>query len=893
MNLKSTSGQKLRSGLPELLAPAGSPESFRAAVAAGADAVYLSGKRFGARKFAANFSDADIAGAVRYAHAWGVKVYVTVNTLIHDRELKGALEYLGWLYSIGVDAVLVQDTGLLALAREYLPGLTIHASTQMTIHNTPGVRWAKEQGIARVVLARELSLAEVERIARDTEDTGVGLEVFIHGALCYSYSGQCLLSSMLGGRSGNRGMCAQPCRKPYSLVTGETDESGRLITVNEVPLKDRYLLSPKDLCTYHHLPELVRSPVASLKIEGRMKSPEYVAIVTSIYRRALDAIAAGCWIPSDVDYRNLMLAFNRGFTGGYLFNERYEKFMGRDAPDNRGLLVGTVGHYDKKTRTATIRPTRPVIPVTGDGLLITDPAHPEQEMGFALNVQPVSTKTGFSLPVPAPVPAGAEVYITASRDCAATARRIVAKPPLYLRRQIPVDLCIFINQDGTVRFEGTILRPDGVSIPVTGSLQQTMEPARTHPLTREQLEQQFRKTGDTPFRIREFSIQYEGNLFAPAAVINAMRREFLLQASEKLQEYSLPDSNSVKAALQRIQAAVSGSSPVLDKMPLPNGGNTTPLRLMVYTDTLDGVRGAATAGADTICFEPAFSIPVRHTCIPKIPDTIRSQVLAALEICKAQQKELVWKFPRIAHDAELDLLLSELEHLGQCGLAGCMSENPGISYAIHTLAPGIPLLGAGGLNVFNHKTAELLFPPYSLLTLSPELSREEIRELIRALSNKGTAPRSCALVVQGNGEMMITQDCIGRLTRSCGRTKSGTLKRQVPPALWIRDDNRRTYPVTTDGACRTHIGNSSDTCLIDHLPELAETGITEIILDARNRSPAYTGTVTRVYREAIRMPDSVSGVAADAELRKLKREMVDVMGGDGSPGHFLQGLRDS
>jgi len=886
-------GHKLRSGLPELLAPAGSPEAFRAAVAAGADAIYLSGKRFGARKFAANFADADIVEAVRYAHVWGVRVYVTVNTLIHDREFAGVMEYMCWLYSIGVDAVLVQDTGVLALAREYLPGLTIHASTQMTIHNTPGVRWAKELGISRVVLARELSLEEVERIATDTQDTGVGLEVFVHGALCYSYSGQCLLSSLIGGRSGNRGMCAQPCRKPYSLVTGETDEYGRLVHVKEVPLKERYLLSPKDLCTYHHLPELVRSPVASLKIEGRMKSPEYVTIVTSIYRRALDAIAAGSWKPSDEDYRNLMLAFNRGFTGGYLFNERYAKFMGRDAPDNRGLLIGKIEHYDKKNHVALVRSTRPVIPTTGDGLLITDPAHPELELGFALNVQPVSTKTGFSLLMPAPVVVGAEVYITASRDLAATARRIVAKPPLDLRRQIPVDLDITIASDGTVMFEGSILRPDGVSLTVTYLPEIHLEPARTHPLTNEQLEQQFRKTGDSSFVIRRFSLQYDGGLFAPAAVINAMRREFLLKASEHLNVSSLPDPGSINAAHQRIREAFPDSVIRPDSPDTRVQKKQSGLRLMVFTDSLDGVRSAATVGADTICFEPPVTLHDRHTCTPTTPETIQSQILAALEICRERKLDLVWKFPRIAHDAELDLLLSELKKLRNCGLAGCMSENPGISYAIHAEVLEMPLLGGGGLNIFNHRTAGTLSPSYALFTLSPELSRDEIRDLIPACRKDGSVPGSCAIIVQGNDEMMITQDCMFRLVKSCGRTTSGTPDGQVPTGIWIRDDNGRNYPVTTDGACRTHIGNSSDICLVEYLPELSEIGITDIILDARNRSPAYTETVTRLYREAIRLSGSVSGSARDAGLKDLKREIADISAGTVTPGHFLQGLRDS
>ena len=279
--------------LPELLAPAGSPEAFHAAVAAGADAVYLSGKRFGARKFATNFTDDELKEAIDFAHRRDVRVYVTINTLIHDRELDDVLEYLLWLYSIGTDAVLIQDIGVASLARKIVPLLPLHASTQMTIHSTAGVRWAAEQGFSRVVLARELTIEEIEEISQATAESGIGLEVFAHGALCYCYSGQCLLSSVIGGRSGNRGMCAQPCRKPYSMITADTDDYGRPSGIRELPSTDHYPLSPKDLCTYEKLPRLLKSPVVSLKIEGRMKSPEYVSIVVSTYRKALDAIAKG------------------------------------------------------------------------------------------------------------------------------------------------------------------------------------------------------------------------------------------------------------------------------------------------------------------------------------------------------------------------------------------------------------------------------------------------------------------------------------------------------------------------------------------------------------------------------------------------------------------------
>ncbi len=452
--------------LPELLAPAGSPEAFRAAVFAGADAVYLSGKRFGARKSAPNFTDAEIEEAVRYAHSRDISVYVTINTLIHDRELPGVAEYLIWLYSIGVDAVLVQDSGVVALARDIVPLLPLHASTQMTIHSTEGVRWAAEQGFSRVVLARELSLEDVTRIAQETGESGIGLEVFAHGALCYCYSGQCLLSSVIGGRSGNRGMCAQPCRKPYTLMTGDTDEYGRPTGLHELPSPERYLLSPKDLCTYENLLHLVNSPVISLKIEGRMKSPEYVAIVVSTYRKALDAIASGKAYKSPEALQDLGLAFNRGFTSGYLFGNNPAAIMGRDASDNRGICIGRVSRYDKKSKTVTVRSSGSGIPCPGDGLLFTHPKDPGHEYGFSLNTIPVQKDGEIAIKVPHPVEPGSGVFITSSTDLEVRARQIIAHPPAGLRHPVPVDLDVRIDSGGNLVLEGLVHTRSGRAIPL-------------------------------------------------------------------------------------------------------------------------------------------------------------------------------------------------------------------------------------------------------------------------------------------------------------------------------------------------------------------------------------------------------------------------------------------
>ena len=360
--------------IPELLAPAGSWEALRAAVAAGADAVYLGGKRFGARRFASNFSEEDLAAAVDYAHVHGVKVYVTVNTLLRDRELEDAAVFLVALYRMGVDAVLVQDPGLVELAKNIVPGLELHASTQMTILTREGVRWAGEHGLSRVVLARELGLDEIGRIRNDHDAALPGLEVFVHGALCYSYSGQCLLSSVIGGRSGNRGMCAQPCRKPYRLVEADTDRHGRPVNQQKIPCAGGYPLSTKDLSTLSRLGTLAGSGIEALKIEGRMRSSEYVAITVSLYRKALDSISRGePWAPGEEETAMLMLAFNRGFSCGYLFGCRGEDLMGRERPDNRGVPIGRVTGCGPGGEIFIKEPLRAITIRRGDGLVLFDP----------------------------------------------------------------------------------------------------------------------------------------------------------------------------------------------------------------------------------------------------------------------------------------------------------------------------------------------------------------------------------------------------------------------------------------------------------------------------------------------------------------------------------------
>ncbi|MCO5384213.1 MAG: U32 family peptidase [Methanosarcina barkeri] len=342
---------------PELLAPAGSMEALVAAVENGADAVYLGAWAFSARGYASNFSEKELEEAIDYAHLRGVKVYVTVNILLKEREVENALKLLSCLREMGADAVIVQDLGLISLAGKYLPDLPLHASTQMTLHNSEGVNFVKKLGINRVVLSRESSLEEIKRIK---EKTGTEIEVFIHGALCISYSGQCLLSSLIGGRSGNRGYCAQPCRKKYRLYC-----EGK-----QIQTSGSYLLSPKDLNTTPGLGALIEAGIESLKIEGRMKRPEYVAGVVRIYSHLIDRYIenpAGYFV-SEEEQETLTQLFNRGFTQGYFFENPRWELISRENPHNRGIPAGKVVGYDRLSSRIRVKLSRPLR--LGDGIMV-------------------------------------------------------------------------------------------------------------------------------------------------------------------------------------------------------------------------------------------------------------------------------------------------------------------------------------------------------------------------------------------------------------------------------------------------------------------------------------------------------------------------------------------
>lgn len=799
-------------GIPELLAPAGSWEALVAAVSAGADAVYLGGRRFNARMFAGNFSS--LEEAVDYAHARGVRVYVTVNTLVHDGEIDELGGYLTELCEIGADAILVQDPGVVRLAREIVPELELHASTQMTIHGTDGVVWAARNGLKRVVLARELSVDDIKNIKKVSDDLDVGLEVFVHGALCYSYSGQCLLSSSMGGRSGNRGMCAQPCRKPYTLLGGEADEYGRLRDLKRRG-EECYLLSTRDLCTYPGLDRIVAAGVDALKIEGRMKSAEYVAVVTGVYRDALDRIAGGDWAPDEEEMQRLALAFNRGFTEGYILGA--DDIMGRDMPDNRGVLAGRILNCSGGVALVS---AAGLLPEPGDGVVLRSGS---REIGFVVRER-VRLRDGvFRLRVPEGAGAGMDVYITRSARLKEHAESIIRRG----REPIPIDLRLSFDE-GVPVADAYLDGPSGrLGVSVRGS--SAMEAARTLPMTASQIEAHIRRTGGTQFVFREIAIDYPGGLYTTPANLNQLRRDIL------------------RAAETALVSAYRRTCTSKRRAPAPERGRERAgrLRVSVYADTLEVLDGALAGGAERVYFEPMMA----HE------HDLASTLKRACDLCEGRA-ELVWKWPRITRDRLLRMTGEVLQDLS---IDRVMVENLGALEAAERC--GCEIFGGQGLNIWNSLSV-LMFSGLRSLTLSPELSACQIAS-IASLRDRP----ELELIAQGNIVIAVTEDNL--ISKGDGHA--------------IRD-RRRIFPVRRDAAGLTNILNSVETCLLDHIPQIASMCVDSVAIDARWRTGRYSREMAEVYSRAVRDPSAIP------ELKCRIRRMA--LGGITS-GHFVRGVAEA
>lgn len=503
----------------ELLAPAGSFEALKAAIANGCNAVYLGGTEFGARAFANNFDKEQLNEAVAYAHVYGVRIFVTMNTLMHNDEFHDALAYAAYLQRIDVDALIIQDFGFFQAVRQALPDMELHASTQMHIHNEAGIRYMKQQGAKRVVLPRETPLSQIRSYAKE----GVDLEVFIQGALCISYSGQCLMSAMTLARSGNQGACAQSCRMQYTL---EKEEHGVFSTM---VAKGAYLLSTKDLNTLEQVPPLIEAGITSFKIEGRMKRPEYVALMTACYRKAIDAYMAGTTFHVHQSMKEEMeKIFNRGFTAGYLYHQKGSKLMNMVRPNHMGIGVGQVIFVTRDRMRIKLTKTL----WQGDGIRVLNDREDE---GFRVNKlykQGLLVNHGdagdvVEIEKSSYVEKGSQVLKTSDvlqlqqlqKTYEKNQRKVIIQATFTMKKGEYAQLCVFDDQHTIVKSAKTVV-----------------EKARKMALDEERIATQLQKTNDTPFAFSNIRYDLDEDAIFPIKELNQIRRDALHELYEARQQ---------------------------------------------------------------------------------------------------------------------------------------------------------------------------------------------------------------------------------------------------------------------------------------------------------------------------------------------------------------------
>ncbi len=538
----------------ELLSPVGDFECLKSAIQNGADSIYLGASSFSARAKATNFNFKELAEAIKYAKLRNVSVHLALNTLIKNDEFEDAINLAITAYNLGVDAIIVQDLGLSSYLLKNYPDLPIHASTQMTVHNLEGVIQLEKLGFSRVVLSRELSINEIEYIRKNTN---IELEVFIHGALCISYSGQCLLSSMIGGRSGNRGFCAQPCRLPYELF--EETENGHINSLDK-----GYLLSPRDILGIEFLPEIIKCGINSLKIEGRMKTPTYVGVVTRIYRKYIDLVLNNINLDNKTlknminknlniknpntnlsDLEELNQVFNRGgFSTGHLSSNENKNLIFKDKPNNMGLYVGTISHINENKGHLKLKLENSLS--VGDKISINNEIYTISELMID-NKNYESLDKGYTVKIgrmKGKISVGSKIYKLESSKLNKTIyptfkenkefKKINLNAKIIIKENLPISLKVWSEEGFYKNLEFTF----SSIIP---------ENALNNPTSKQTIIKQISKTGNTQFEFKNIDIVLDDNLFIPTSILNDLRRNAINGLENSvLQKYSHKLENNFK-----------------------------------------------------------------------------------------------------------------------------------------------------------------------------------------------------------------------------------------------------------------------------------------------------------------------------------------------------------
>jgi len=782
--------------IPELLAPVGSMDHLKVAINSGASSVYLSGKDYGARKYAENFTLDEINEAVDIAHIHNVKVYVTVNTLIKEDELEDVINYLSKLYAIGVDAVLVQDLGLIELINTHIPKLKIHASTQMTLENQVKLDYIEKKGIKRVVLPREMTKEEISSLKTNME-----LEIFAHGALCYSYSGQCLMSSFKGGRSGNRGTCAQPCRQKYKIKGIK---------------KEDYYLSPCDLSLFNQLKEISELNISCIKIEGRMRNKEYLAIVISNYRKALNKLKSNKQTTSE----EINLVFNRGFCEG-LFNKKQKRSI---KSGHIGLKIGKVIKNSKNEIAIKINDFINTIPEKGDGLLIIKN---DKEYGFEISQSPKITslnhfnkgkykelkdltrrnkvliikkvwqnkKSEFNLNE-------SNVYLTKRNNLTKKVKEIENKKASYKKSKL---ILTFSVKNNFPKLKGrlTLANHKTIEYEVIGNA--PFEKPLKKSVSAETIKKQLSKVDNYPYQITQININYDGTLFIPIRKINELRRNLFEEIKNTV-------TNSFKHKNKKIKLNH-------DKNNLKSSHHN----FSFYTNNLNHLRNIE-------------NVKRVYLEIPNEDDSLLLNnekyninyminfIKTAFEISENKNYQLIWKWPDIAHDKlikalnKVNAILNKM-HYNILIMNSCFNGE----------------YGPYSLNVTNTETINSL-ENYKTVTLSPELTKKDYKNIISKCKN----PDKVEILIQGSVELMKTRYPL---------LYGNEIKNN--PENYLIDRKNNHYPIHKSLSNEELIiFNDSELSLIDEIEDLKEFGFCNFSIDGRYKNDNYYKIID-IYLQAL------------------------------------------
>ena len=775
----------------ELLAPAGTMENFMAALESGADAIYLGGKVFNARAHAANFGIDELREAVRLAHILDVSVYVTVNILIGDTELKDLEQYIKDLDSIGVDAIIVQDLAVAEIAKRVAPNIHLHGSTQMTAAPLDAVRFYESLGFTRVVLARELSLKEIQHICKHCK---AEIEVFVHGALCVCYSGQCLMSSFIGGRSGNRGACAQPCRLPYELL----DSKGESV----LPKHEAYLLSPKDLNYSEHMNELVAAGVTSFKVEGRMKKVSYVRQVIGTYREILDEASI-----HENQRKALASGFNRGFSTAYLEDTVGRQMMTVVAPNHQGKPIGE--SYTKKGEVY-LSLTEPI----EQGSLVKILQSNGSVTYYTVDDEWTCVSDTLYKGRPAEGLAVGQLYL------ASTPKNTKSRGLQEFTRKYDMSVYLSVGSNGeTNNTELTAILDSGLSVTVTNEYVPAI--ANKVPTSLEKVTEQLGRLGNTLFRLSYVDIP-DGPYMWPASVLNALRRDAVTALETALITHHVESWQALQ---------VTGDVDYDFKAQHELSYDTCPM-ISARVDEIEGVKAAIAGGAQKIVFggDRLSRTPYALSVYDEVA-----------RLCAQSDVICTFATPRVVKDDEVEAYKHTLEAIVQAHPDSISIHVPQALLWLRELGYTGAIEADTGLNIFNTPTLHFWEQLHiSCVNPSQELTLKQITELAK----HSHVP--IETMIHGYTEMMISEYCAIASFVGTG-SKVNCPMPCVKESYSLKDRKGEIFPIRTDPYCRMHIMNSHEMDMRAYVPMLLQKGISILRVDGRHMKPSYVKDIVSQY----------------------------------------------